>query len=150
MNETRNEADAAYRRAVEQLLDDESLRDALTDDQAQRLLDWALSRLRRDARQAADLPAETAQATMETRMAQVRQVMKHANRLVEALPGAAQGKMREHMLHFVEALCEVDSRAVQVNDVMALEELANERERLDSGTIFERLMDIVRQEDEEE
>ncbi|HSM55164.1 MAG TPA: hypothetical protein VK879_03335 [Candidatus Sulfomarinibacteraceae bacterium] len=150
MNETTNQADDAYRQAVEQLLGDESLRDALTDDQAQRLLDWALSRLEREAQQAAELPAETARATLEARLDQVRQVMKHANRLVEELPDAAQGRMRESMLHFVEALCEVDSRAVQVNDVMALEELASEREALDSGTIFERLMAIVRQEDEEE
>jgi uncharacterized membrane protein YccC len=171
MDESTNRAEELYRTLGERLSGDSSLRDALTDEQAQRLLDWALAQVRDAVERAEAAPepeaemaegeevaveevVETPEADdaplVESRFEAVRQVMRQANKMVEELPQASSARTREYMLQFLDALCEVDARAVQVNDMMDMEQMALNREELGQEAIFERLMAIIRQENEEE
>lgn len=79
-------AEALYRRGSEQLLSDSSVRDALSDEQAQQLLDWGLSRLRARARELSRLPAEEARLHMDQEVHALRRRMQEANRLIEQIP----------------------------------------------------------------
>ncbi|GAB4571489.1 MAG: hypothetical protein Kow0077_08260 [Anaerolineae bacterium] len=72
------DAEAFAARAAQEILNDSSLRDELTDEEAQPLLDWALARIEALAAQASGASPEA----LEDALANLRRVMKRMNRLV--------------------------------------------------------------------
>jgi hypothetical protein len=140
---------ARLRKVGERLTGDSNLRDALTDEQANELLGWGLARLEREVERTLDLPEDDALPVLEAFIDDVRDVMLRTNRAVEELPQGSKARSQEHLLRLVDSLCEVDSRSVHVNDMIALEELVLAREELDSDKVFQRLMSVIRQEEEE-
>jgi hypothetical protein len=72
-----------HQMAAERLLENSSLRDALTDEQAQQLLDWALAQVRQTAVRTANLPDNDAEPVLDETTTAVSQVMKQINRLVD-------------------------------------------------------------------
>ena len=137
----------------ERLISDSSLRDALTDDEAQQLLDWGLAQLRRELRHAAALPSPEARSQLEAQVGAVRQVMRQANRMVRGLPGATKGERREHLLHFLEGLRDAGARSVQAEALIDLEKTIMDQETTDSEVVFRHLLGVMRDavpEDEEE
>jgi hypothetical protein len=142
--------EARLRQATERLVEDSSLRDALTDTQAGKLLAWALAQLEREIDRTLELPAEEAAPRVENKTHAVRQVMHLTNKLVEDLPQASLARSREYFLQLVDALCEVDAQAVQVDDMLLVEKMAEKRESMDRETIFDELMTMIRTAEEEE
>ncbi|HZD10333.1 MAG TPA: hypothetical protein VE553_03245 [Candidatus Binatia bacterium] len=148
MDESTTSFEALYRRASDRLVSDSSLRDALDDDQAQRLLDWGLAQVRNSAEKARKLPAAQARAAMESAVQSVRNVMQQTNRLVEQV---TQGNddMYVAVLKLVEALYELDDSTILLRDLMSLEDLARNRSDFDRQAIFSHLMSLIGGEEEE-
>ncbi|MCP4934591.1 MAG: hypothetical protein GY927_10405 [bacterium] len=74
------------RQVAEPLLTNSSLRDELTDEQAQWLLDWGMARLKETAVRTTNLPDEDAMAVLEEKETAVRLIMQLVNDLT-ARPG---------------------------------------------------------------
>jgi len=71
-----------YRLAAERLLEDESLRSNLTDEEARVLLDWGLAQVERVARETVEIAEEErAWAILEERLARIRSAMRRVNDL---------------------------------------------------------------------
>lgn len=86
-----------YRRAAESLTENSSLRDELNDDQAQRLLNWGSSYLKKVANDTAELADEEAENIMEAQTERVTGVMRQVNRLTRAVSGGDQQELGEHL-----------------------------------------------------
>lgn len=136
------------RRAEERLYEDSRLRDALTDEQARTILQWAESQVEREVERTIDLPVTEATQGIEERTEKIKKVVRHVNRLATTLPDATPAQSREYLMQFVDAVCEVDARKVNINDILALQEMVVERKELDNSDIFRRLMAIVGSEEE--
>lgn len=75
------------RQAAEILVSDSSLRDNLTDAQAQQLLEWGTAHARETAERTARFADEDALPLIEAKVDQVRDVMRRVNRLIGSSVG---------------------------------------------------------------
>lgn len=85
MNDTNSDDRRIKRRArrwAELLMEDSSLRDNLTDEQAQQLLDWGLAQVKQTAVLTADLTDEEAEERLEKDGTAVKLIMKGVNDLI--------------------------------------------------------------------
>ncbi|MDX1664545.1 MAG: hypothetical protein R3272_12185 [Candidatus Promineifilaceae bacterium] len=130
--------------ATEDLYSDSRLRDALDDEQAEVLLAWGLQQIESaiEAAEPEQLMARDDGNIEETTKA-VKSVIRMINRMTTELPQASLAQSREYLMLFVDALCDVDARTVQVSDMLALEDLANNREEMEGDAIFRRLVDVI-------
>ncbi|MEW5987502.1 MAG: hypothetical protein AB1791_12785 [Chloroflexota bacterium] len=78
-----------YRKAAEPLLENSTLRDALTDEQGQQLLDWGLGQVKQAVADTLSVDAGEIEAVLEERTAAIGRVMRAVNRLVGGLDAAA-------------------------------------------------------------
>jgi hypothetical protein len=140
-----------YRRAGEPLTEDSSLRDALTDEQAGRLLDWGLTQVKQKVEATLEMPHEEAATTLEEYSHQVRQVMREVNQLVETLPQAEESEGWTQLLAFSQSLHKLDVPHLRKEaTVSPLFRLEAERDSLDQATLFERLLVILQPEEANE
>lgn len=144
-----SEKEAQLRQASERLYADSRLRDALTDEQAEQLLAWGFEQVEHGIEHTQTLPAAEATAVFERRLEAVRNALRLVNQIVAQLPEASEAQSRKYVTHLVDALCAVDARIVQVNDMLALEELVVRREALESAELFQRLSEIMGTQPEE-
>lgn len=149
MDDVNKTIETRYRRAGERLAADSSLRDALTDEQAGLLLDWALAQVRSKVEQTAQLSPEEAETQVERQVSALKRVMLVVNRLVDRGSEAPEAVARERIEQLVDALCEVDYRTIHVEDMLALEKLVLNRDELDRASIFGRLEKVIRRDEEE-
>ena len=140
----RSQVNARLRRASERLYEDSRLRDSVTDEQAEQLLAWGIAHVEEEVTRTAQLPEGDATPVIEAQTDAVRSVLHLVNQIVSQLPEATQAGSREYMGQLVDALCEVDSRTVHINDMLALEKLVARREELAGSEIFEKLLAIIR------
>lgn len=144
MQETDEWSGEELQKLEERLVSDSSLRDALTDDEAQQLLDWGLAQLRREVRRTAALPPPEARSQLEAQAGAVRQVMRQANRMVRGLPEATKGERREHLLRFLEGLRDAGARSMQAEALIDLQKTILNQETTDSEALFGQLMGLMR------
>ena len=144
------EKEARLRQASERLYADSRLRDALTDKQAEQLLAWGFEQVEHGVEHTQTRPAAEGTAVFEGKLEAVHKALRLVNQIVAQLPEASEGRSREYVTQLVDALCEVDARIVQVNDMLVLEELVVQREALSSVDIFQRLLEIMRKQPEED
>lgn len=149
MDDVNKKIETRYRRAGERLAADSSLRDALTDEQAGLLLDWALAQVRSKVEQTAQLSPEEAETQVERQVSALKRVMLVVNRLVDRGSEAPEAVVRERIEQLVDALCEVEYRTIHVEDMLALEKLVLNRDELDRASIFGRLEKVIRRDEEE-
>jgi hypothetical protein len=149
MDDVNKTIETRYRRAGERLAADSSLRDALTDEQAGLLLDWALAQVRSKVEQTAQLSPEEAETQVERQVSALKRVMLIVNRLVDRGAEAPEAVARERIEQLVDALCEVDYRTIHVEDMLSLEKLVLNRDELDRASIFGRLEKVIRRDEEE-
>lgn len=81
-----DQLDTQLRLSAAQLLESEHLRDALTDAQAQQLLDWGLTRLHLAAADLAAIPDTELETAVDDITTHIAAVMRRVNRLVAELP----------------------------------------------------------------
>lgn len=140
----RSQVNARLRPASERLYGDSRLRDSLTDEQAEQLLAWGIAQVEEEVARTAQLPEGDARPVIEAQTDAVHRILHLVNQIVAQLPEATQAGSQEYMGQLVDALCEVDSRTVHINDMLALEKLVARREELTGSEIFEQLLAIIR------
>ena len=92
------------RRVAGKLTEDSSLRDNLSDDQAQQLLDWGLRAVEETAVQTAELSEEDAAPILEEKVTAVRRVMKMANELMGSLDQPVDEVIDDQMIRLLKNL----------------------------------------------
>jgi hypothetical protein len=98
------EARRRHQMAAERLMENSSLRDGLTDEQAQQLLDWGLALIRQTAVRTANLPDDDAEPVLEEVTTAVSQVMKQINRLVDGAGTMDENEFEERWQQLTAAL----------------------------------------------
>lgn len=135
------------RAAVDVLLESSHLRDALTDTQAQELLDWAIARIDDMVAETAVLPDDQAEVWLEEQRTALFGILKGINRLTPKLATLDQEEAEYQMENLLTNLQQING---SVNTFLAQSLLLSPRDQLDVHETFCRLMDIVTQQDEEE
>lgn len=140
---------ARLQRAAERLYEDSRLRNALTDEEAQRLLSWAYGRLEKAVEGTQGMPEEEAMPVVEERSETVRSVVRRVNAIMGQFSQAAEEERSVSLARFAEALRQVEKRAEQREDVPAAEApTATDAaemgpEEMDRETLFRRLMHLL-------
>jgi hypothetical protein len=142
----RKEIKNRQRRVVERLMENSSLRDELTDDQAQRLLDWGNDHLKKVAAETAGLGDEDADNILEAQTERVSGVMRQVNRVVETVNRGERQEAEDHLKALLENLDSLQNKTVEseadVEQLVAAPEIDNQQ-------LFEKLMALIDDGEEE-
>ncbi|HZS00964.1 MAG TPA: hypothetical protein VFE37_19755 [Chloroflexota bacterium] len=138
--------DALEQRFAEQLLDDESLRADLTDDEYQPLQDWALDRLHERACALADPAASDAETAMASILETLRQVLRAVDEAVGHRADRDAQAFAEGLAPLVEAIApplyavEGPATEVRKNVEALIPRLAAQKDDLDGPALVEELV----------
>jgi len=149
---------ARLRKAAERLYEDIRLRDALTDEEAQRVLSWAYGRLERAVEHTKEMPEEEAMPIIEERSERVERVVRRVNAIMNQFSQTAEGERSTSLTHFVQTMRHAEEGAKEAEDAPTTErETAPESERtvtgtetLDRASLFEHLMNLITAREEAE
>lgn len=133
------------RDAAERLLADSRLRAALTDEQAGQLLDWALDFVHDRLIVTADMPEAEADIFADGLVTAVRRTMRRFNQLVTDLAGLSQEEASEQVDLFLADL----GQLIDVPPGARAELLVDGRSRWDEAAVFQQLMGMITNEEEE-
>jgi hypothetical protein len=150
MDDTPSSLQKRHQLAAERLLDNSSLRDALDDDQAQRLLEWGLAHVRLAAYETAELPDEEAETVMDEVTTAVSRVMKEVNRLVDGATTMDDEEAGQRRQNLVENLIHLQPGCATVALTAEGQDILARRQELTRPELFERLMALLAAQDEEE
>jgi hypothetical protein len=150
MDDTPSSLQKRHQLAAERLLDNSSLRDALDDEQAQRLLDWGLAHLSRHAAETAHLPDDEAEAILDEVTTAVSRVMKEVNRLVDSSAGMDETETRQRWQRLVEGLDRLQPGCATRALLAESEEIVEHRQAFTDRELFEALMALLALQEEEE
>lgn len=133
--------------AAEMLWGDGRLRDSLPDEQAGQLLDWAVRYVKSELVLTVDLPDEAAEGYTDALVTAVRRLLIHINYLTTHLPTLDDSEAETEVNHFLTNLHDLTGR-----DVFAaqFDLLGSERQTWPQTEIFQRIIDILTAEPEEE
>lgn len=137
------------RRAAGQLVEDSSLRDHLTDEQAQLLIDWGLKLVEQTAERTASLPDEDAAPVLEEKVTAVRTIMQLVNRMMAPLAGdsssPAEDKIDEQMTRLLKNLAWLSGEATRLGHLRQVEKFNQIRSRPEPvpDEAFEQLMQLI-------
>ncbi len=137
------------RRLAERLIEDESLRDGLTDAEAKRMLDWGLQQARRAAANTVDLSEEEAALELERKSDRLRSTMRRVNHLMSRL-GAAEIEERPEITELLHEMKQDELLAHKPSLADRIAELAEGIVDMDRDQTFNKLMDLVSQDDLED
>jgi len=137
------QARSRMRRTAAMLVDDSSLRDDLTDDQARQLLDWAMARLTHEAIAVDDLNDEDAGRALETTTATLRQVMRSVNLFMSKPHNAAAGGLDSAMEALVRQAAQLTGNYPDPARLARAEILGRQRAGVDVDAAFERIMALM-------
>jgi hypothetical protein len=132
---------------AEMLWGDGRLRDSLPDEQATQLLDWAVRYVKSELVLTVDLPDADAEGYTDTLVTAVRRLLIHINYLTTHLPTLDDSEAETEVNHFLTSLHDLTGR-----DVFAaqFDLLGSQRQTRPKTEIFQRIMDILTAEPEEE
>lgn len=126
---------------------DGRLRDSLPDEQASKLLDWAVRYVKSELIHTVDLPDEDAEGYADALVTAVRRRLIHINYLISHLPTLDDSEAEAEVIQFLTSLHELTGRDVFVAQ---FDLLGSERQTWPQTEIFQRIMDILTAEPEEE
>lgn len=141
---------AQLRKAAEQLYEDSRLRDALTDEEAERLLSWAYGRLEQAVERAEAMPEEEAMPLLDERSDAVKAIVRRVNAIMDEFSQPAEGENRRSLASLTEVLDEAGERMAPEEASLEMELMAERSGELDRETLFQRLMDVITVEEEAE
>jgi uncharacterized membrane protein YccC len=133
--------------AAEMLWGDGRLRESLPDEQASQLLDWALRYVKSELNITVDLPDEDAEGYMDALVTAVRRLLSQINHLVANLATLDDSEAELETMQFLDRLHQSTGRSVLGYQ---FELLLPERQTWSKSDIFQRIMDILTTEPEEE
>lgn len=140
---------ARLRKAAEQIYEDSRLRDALTDEEAQRLLSWAYQRLEQAVEETEELPEEEAMPIVEGQSEAVQNVVRRVNAIMEQFSQTAEGEGSTSLTQLMETMQPSEERpeesveAVAPETLEEMETVVSEPEEVDRETLFQRLMNRI-------
>lgn len=135
------------RLAEEQLVGSSSWRDGLTDDQAQRLLDWALDFVNEAVWQTAVLPAHEADEALDDAVTAVTRVMRQINQLTNLLPQSAPDSARPSLQDLADSYQNLTGHPPNLEKI---EQLVYLPPAWDNEAVFTQLYNLIAWEQEEE
>lgn len=141
--------DALEQRFAEQLLDDETLRADLTDDEYQPLQDWALDRLHEQAVALADPDASEAETAMAGVLESLRQVLRAVDDAVGHRADRDAQAFSDGLAPVVEAVApplyaaEGPATEVRQNVEAAIPRLAAQKDELDGPALVQELVAVL-------
>lgn len=138
----RRQADAA-----EMLWGDGRLRDSLSDKQATQLLDWAVRYVKSGLNFTVDWPDDEADGFADTLVTAVRRLLIQINQLVPTLASLDESEAEAQVAQFRNSLHELTGQDVLM---LPFDLLASDRRSWDTTQTFQRIMDILTAEPEEE
>lgn len=129
------------------LLDNSSLRDALTDEQGQPVLDWGLAQLKAEARRTIDLPEEDVLPLLEKRAGTVSNLMRYFNRYVQTFsnPSAVE-QLPGEVTWLEKVMIELESLAggtLSLSSYEVLDSLQQQNDQLTPDSAFAQVMQII-------
>jgi hypothetical protein len=131
------------RRTAEVLAEDSSLRNNLTDDQAQRLLAWGMARVRESALATTSLSDAEAYPILEKRVAVVRRIMRMVSRLMTSPHSMSQNDMSDYLSQLLDGLQQLTGRSSGPAHLSQVAILGGSPPQLDKDSRFQLLMELV-------
>ena len=129
--------------AAERLLENSSLRDGLTDTQAQRMLDWGLAHVERTAVRSQNMPDDDAEPLLDGVVTAVSRVMKQVNRLVDGAAYMDDAEAADRLSQLWDSLRLVEPGTAVPENFAAVQNLAAQRSVLGGEQLFERLAAVI-------
>lgn len=136
--------------AAERLLDNSSLREALDDEQAQRLLDWGLAHVSHAVAQVAHLPDEEAEAILDEVTTAVSRVMKEVNRLVDGAAVMDDAEAQQRWQQLIDNLRRLQPSGATTAVAAEGQQILQRRQVITGPDLFESFMTLLATQDEEE
>lgn len=132
------------RGVTESLLSDSSLRDELTDEQGQRLLDWGLAVLRRVGMATLSLQREEALALLNEKLTAVRLIMQSVNQLT-IHPGLLpeEDLVNARLVRLGKNLQWLIGGSTDRKRVQRIRHFKQQRDGIDRETAFQLLLEIL-------
>lgn len=129
---------------AEQLMENSSLRDNLTDEQATQLLDWGLAQIKQTAVTTSRLPEEDADPLMEKDATAVRLIMQGINDLVGGVGQPVEFDIIDDtMTRLLKNLRWLTSQKATPEQLQAVADFNKAREAGDRDTAFAHLMKLL-------
>jgi len=135
------------RLAEEQLVENSSWRAGLTDEQAQRLLDWALDWVTEAVWQTAVLPPHDADEALDEGVTAVIHVLRQVGQLTQQLPQSTPESAREQLQKLAASYTTLTG---QPPNQEKLEQLVYLPPAWDNEAVFAQLYNLIAWEQEEE
>jgi hypothetical protein len=133
------------KRAAEILVEDSSLREGLTDVQAQRLLNWALAHATAEASRTSEMEDEIAMPLLKEEVAKVRRLMRLVARIMGSKQAAANAPdMDTPIISLLKNASQLTGRNPTPSILANAERVALHRQAADNETLFELLMTLLR------
>lgn len=133
--------------AAEMLWGDSRLRESLPDKQAELLLNWAVRFTKSRLNVTVEMPDQAAEEYGDALITAVRRLLIQINQLVVELPELDEAKANERVNRFLISLDELTGQ--EAMDAR-FDFLGPERQTWQKADIFQRIMDILTAESEEE
>jgi hypothetical protein len=135
------------RDAAEMLWGDGRLRESLPDEQAEALLDWAVRFVKSRLNVTVEMPDKAAEEYFDALITAVRRLLIQMNQLVVDLPKLDEAEANTQVNRFLNCLDELTGRDTTE---ARFDFLGPERQTWQKADIFQRIMDILTAESEEE
>ena len=134
---------------AEQLMENSSLRDNLSDEQATQLLDWGLAQIKQTAVNTSRLPEEDAQSFLEKDATAVRLIMQGVNDLVGSISQPLEFDIIDDtMTRLLKNLRWLTSQKATPAQLQAIADFNKAREAGDKDAAFAHLVALLPQEGE--
>lgn len=128
------------RRAAESIMDNSALRDNLSDEQANQLLEWAFTHIEQVVKRTQSLPDDDAQPIIDHTIIAISRVMLQVNRLIDCLVNQTNLEESEsYFALFINNLAALQTLSADVYDRLAM--MVN---LSDEGEVFDLFMQILR------
>lgn len=135
------------RSAAEMLWGDSRLRESLPDEQAEPLLDWAVRFVKSKLNVTVEMPEKAVEEYIDALITAVRRLLIQINQLVVELPQLDEAEANTQIDRFLISLDELTGRDTTA---ARFDLLGPERQTWQKTDIFQRIMDILTADSEEE
>lgn len=138
------------RKTAALLVEDSSVRDELTDEQAKKLIKWGMDHIEAEAQRTADLPDEEAMPLLEEKTTAVRTTMLLVNKLVRGAD--SEEETADQLIRLLKNLSWLTGRPSGLLHLRRVEKFKKGRvkDNLSREDAFRLLMDLLRLKSSEE
>lgn len=136
-----------YRKAAEPLLENSTLRDALTDEQGQQLLDWGLAQVKQAVADTLSVADSEIEAVLEEQTAAIGRIMRVVNQLIDGMATTTDEEWPALWQQLSHGLEQWRGHGLQA---AVMEKRVAGRSSLDNAGLFTYLMTLIQTSPDEE